>query len=54
MVRAKPHALLPQLTGFFFALACSVLESEEPDWLKASKSDGRKGLVPANYVELLS
>lgn len=31
-----------------------VLESEEPDWLKASRSDGKKGLVPANYVELLS
>lgn len=32
----------------------NVMESEEPDWLKASKADGRKGLVPANYVELLS
>lgn len=32
----------------------NVLESEEPDWLKASRADGKKGLVPANYVELLS
>ena len=30
-----------------------VTESEEPDWLKASRADGRKGLVPANYVEML-
>lgn len=32
----------------------NVLESEEPDWLKASRADGKKGLVPANYLELLS
>lgn len=32
----------------------AVFESEEPDWLKASRADGKKGLVPANYVELLS
>ena len=39
----------------FVSLCLSVVtESEEPDWLKASRSDGKKGLVPANYVELLS
>lgn len=37
----------------YFPALCSVLESEEPDWLKASRADGKKGLVPANYVELL-
>ena len=30
-----------------------VTESEEPDWLKAARSDGRRGLVPANYLEML-
>jgi len=31
----------------------SVFESEEPGWLRASRADGRKGLVPAVYVEIL-
>ena len=44
-----PHAL-----GLVIVMCFAVMESEEPDWLKASKADGRKGLVPANYVELLS
>ena len=49
-----------KLLYFTMGLACdnhvmpAVIESEEPDWLKASRADGRKGLVPANYVELLS
>ena len=30
-----------------------VLESEEPSWLKAHRADGRTGLVPANYIEML-
>ena len=30
-----------------------VHESDEPDWLQASKANGKKGLVPENYVEFL-
>ncbi|CAI8038025.1 Rho GTPase-activating protein 10 [Geodia barretti] len=30
-----------------------VRESDEPDWLVARRKDGKKGLVPANYVEML-
>jgi Rho GTPase-activating protein 10 len=30
-----------------------VRESDEPEWLLAARQDGKKGLVPANYVELL-
>lgn len=36
---------------FFFPLV--VTESDEPDWLIATRLDGKSGLVPANYVELL-
>lgn len=33
----------------------SIVEesAEEPQWLTASKANGKRGLVPSNYVELL-
>ncbi|XP_019851473.1 PREDICTED: rho GTPase-activating protein 10-like isoform X2 [Amphimedon queenslandica] len=32
----------------------NVVESEEPDWLQATNSSGKRGLVPANYIEWLT
>ena len=30
-----------------------VIDSDEPDWLLATNSSGQRGLVPANYIQLL-
>lgn len=53
-----PLSLLPSLSlspspSFSPSLPSLVTESEEPDWLKAVRADGTKGLVPANYLEML-
>ena len=30
-----------------------VIDSDEPEWLLATNSSGQRGLVPANYIQLL-
>ncbi len=37
----------------FFPLYFIVVDSEEPNWLLATNTKGKRGLVPANYVEIL-
>ena len=49
-----PSFSFPFLPHFIpLSLPSLVTESEEPDWLKAARADGRRGLVPANYLEML-
>ena len=49
-----PHFPLSSLPpSLLSSLPSLVTESEEPDWLKAARSDGQRGLVPANYLEIL-
>lgn len=31
-----------------------VSKSEEPNWLLASNADGKRGLIPANYIQWLN
>ena len=39
---------------YTFILYFIVEESaDEPQWLMASKDNGKRGLVPSNYVEML-
>ena len=34
-------------------LSFPVIQSEEPEWLQASRKNGKQGLVPANYLEII-
>ena len=48
-------APLVPVGNFVCTLPYSTVEesADEPQWLVASKDDGRRGLVPSNYVERL-
>ena len=44
---------LVTVLSFCCHLITAVTRSEEPQWLQASRADGKQGLVPANYLEML-
>ena len=52
-VRVRERVCVCVCVCYLPSLLSPVEESEEPEWLCASRQDGKKGLVPANYVEML-